>query len=197
MSSSGATATLGLGHDVATTEKGTSNPSSLTITEQHGIDYTSRAVCVWKTQDPVTARRYIRALVEATCQRPTGGRPRALSVDASSERYYVQDLIAFLADLLPVWPIVSGETAPRLQGQDPTNWKTRLGDLYTNTINENHFTLPSDRYLKEDHRLVFKDRGTYITEVDGQGRHGDTFDSGKLSLHALTGQGTGYTATTL
>ena len=47
-------------------------------------------------------------------------------------------------------------------------------------------TLPPERYLREDHRLVKKDRGSYVCEAQADGKHGDTFDSGKLADWALS-----------
>ena len=43
---------IGLGLDVATTEKATSNPSSLAVTEEVGLDYFVRLLLRWKTSDP-------------------------------------------------------------------------------------------------------------------------------------------------
>jgi hypothetical protein len=73
--------------------------------------------------------------------------------------------------------------------EDSINYKTYLGDLYTATINDNRCVLPPEPYFKKDHRGVIKDRGTYEAEIDTDGGHGDTFDSGKLSHYALVDTG--------
>ncbi len=65
------------------------------------------------------------------------------------------------------------------------NYKTLLGNLLVNAMEEGQVALPESRYVKDDYRLVKRDKGSFRTEVDNQGRHGDTFDSDKLALHGL------------
>src|SRR5690606_27765301 len=69
------------------------------------------------------------------------------------------------------------------------NYKTYLGDRYAAQVNDNRYILPPEQYLKDDHRLPTKNGDHYECEVDGGGKHGDTFDSGKLADWALDGAG--------
>jgi hypothetical protein len=43
-------------------------------------------------------------------------------------------------------------------------------------LDDNHLWLPSERYVREDWRLVKKEKGQFVCEPDSDGRHGDTFD---------------------
>ena len=56
-------------------------------------------------------------------------------------------------------------------------------------LNDNRLTLPPERYVREDHRLPKKIKGLYVCEVAPDGKHGDTFDSGKLASWALNNRG--------
>jgi hypothetical protein len=72
--------------------------------------------------------------------------------------------------------------------EDDVDYKTYLGDLYSDEINQNHYVLPPESYLKKDHRSVIKDRGSYSSEVDADGGHGDTLsrDNGAYRKRMLT-----------
>jgi len=63
--------------------------------------------------------------------------------------------------------------------------KTYLGDLYVARLNDNRLTLPPERYVREDHRMPKKIKGLFVCEPAADGKHGDTFDSGKLASWAL------------
>jgi len=52
-------------------------------------------------------------------------------------------------------------------------------------LNDNHLTIPPERYVLEDWRLVRTERGIYAWDPDAQGRHGDTFDSTRLSIFSF------------
>jgi hypothetical protein len=100
---------VGLGFDVATTTRATSNPSSLTVTEQRGADRVQVLVLLWKERQPQIARHRLRRILETIAARPAGGRARRLCIDASSERYFAQET----SDLLrPSSPSNSSSTAP-------------------------------------------------------------------------------------
>jgi hypothetical protein len=182
---------LGVGYDVATTEKQTSNPSAVSLVEQHGQQYVVRAILVWKTKDPAVVRERFRRLLPAISVR--GMSARRLCIDATSERLFATDLARDLADLVPVELVISS-TSVRVPGrEEPTNLKTLLGDQLIAALNDNRLTLPPARYVREDWRLLRKERGLYTCAVDEQGRHGDTFDSTKLGRRALDDVG-GYSA---
>lgn len=185
---------VGLGVDWATTEKTASNPTALTVMEQRGADHVGVATFVWKTRDPDLALARVRAVVEAVAARPQGGRARRLCQDASSEKYHCANVAKALRGLVPVADIVAGETVER-PGAEPITLKALLGNQLVGVIDDNHATLAPDRYLKNDFRLVRRDRGSFTTELGPNGEHGDTFDSHKLALHALVGGGGPFTCT--
>jgi hypothetical protein len=178
-------APTGVGFDVATTTKAKSNPSSVTVTQQIAGEYVSVLNAIWKTRDAKVARERCRRIVE-TCI-ASGAKPRRLCIDGSNELYFANETQTEFRGIVPVQVVRNGETVDPIPAgyESAPNFKTYLGDLYTSQVNDNHFVLPPQYYLKKDHRSVFKDRGTYDAEVDADGAHGDTFDSGKLSLFAF------------
>lgn len=172
-----------LGYDVATTENGMSNPSSLTVMEQLGNDFFVRLKIIWKTADPDVARAMIREALELGGQR----RAKRLCIDASNERYFAVDIAKEFRGQVIVELVVSGESFQ--YGGQTLNYKTYLGNQLINAIDDGHLILPESRYVKDDYRLVKRDRGGFATDTDSQGRHGDTFDSDKLALHGLISRG--------
>ncbi|HOC56649.1 MAG TPA: hypothetical protein PKI20_13585 [Verrucomicrobiota bacterium] len=169
---------IGLGWDLATTTSETSNPSSLTILQQIGQDLLARAVITWKTADPDVALERVRRVVEAT-------RPRRLCIDATNERYFAQMCRKELGPLVPVELVIGSETIDVPGEPAPITMKQYLGAQLVAELDDNHLTLPPERYLREDWRLVRKEKGQFVCEPDANGRHGDTFDSTKLALRAL------------
>lgn len=188
-------APTGLGFDVATTTSGMSNPSSVSVTQRLGIELVTTLNAVWKTRDPKLARERVRRVIETA--RAAGAPGRRLAIDASNERYFAEETKAEFWSLIPVELVLSGAAVDPLPPgyEDPINYKTWLGDLYAGEINDNHYVLPPEGYVKKDHRSVVKDRGSYKTEVDADGGHGDTFDSGKLALLAVSDTGGGLLGT--
>ncbi len=178
--------TTAVGYDVATTTKQTSNPSVAAIAQGGAHNFIVRAFIVWKTRDPDVARERVGAILK-TIARVTQSRARALAIDATNEKYFAEDLRKeFRADC-PVLLIVASESVEKPGLEKPTNWKEYLGDQYVSLIEDNRATLPPGAYVRGDHRLVKKDRGKFVCEPNPEGMHGDTFDAGKLALHALLG----------
>jgi hypothetical protein len=68
-------------------------------------------------------------------------------------------------------------------------WKEHAGDLYVAKYTDALMRIPDKRWLKEDRRLVKKEKGHFVADVDADGNHADTFDSGKLAGLALQGRG--------
>ena len=65
-------------------------------------------------------------------------------------------------------------------------FKTYLGQLLVNAIDEDRVDLPKSPEVKDDFRLVKKMKGGFDNALDSAtGRHGDLFDGTKLSVHAL------------
>lgn len=179
---------VALGFDVATTTKGASNPSALAVAEQRGNDTIFRAVLVWKTTDPALATERVETLLRAVKDRREGGAATRLAIDATGERYFAHALKNELRGTVPVDLVVASETV-ELPGGETMTRKQQLGGRLIAELEDNHLWLPPERYLREDFRLVKRDRGSYVCEPDGSGRHGDTFDACKLALGALAGGG--------
>lgn len=184
-------ARISLGFDVATTTKGTSNPSVLSIMEEHGPEWLVRARLVWKVKDPDVANerldRVLDVLESPHGNHRPGGRPVALAQDATNEKYYAEDNRKRLRSRLPVILVVASESVDRPGLDKPTNYKEWLGEALVAKLDDNNLTLPGDKYTQQDYRLVMKDRGKFVCEPDDQGRHGDTFDADKLAGYALRG----------
>ncbi len=176
---------VGIGVDIATTTKGTSNPTGVTVTEKIGVEKIQRLVITWKTWDPDIATERIERIVDCVYRRPDGGRARRLATDGTNERYYAISLSRALAGAIPVDIVVMSEGIEVPGNEKPINYKTHLSSRYVGELEDNHLTLPPERYIKDDHRLVKKDRGLFVCEPDAQGRHGDTFSSGMLADWAV------------
>ena len=172
------TGKLALGLDLATTEKESSNPSALAIAEQVGNEFFARLELIWKTADPAVTRAIIREVLAQL-----KGRVRRLSIDATNERFFATDLKKEFSASVIVELVIASENTE--YGGQKMSMKSYLGNLLVNTLEDAHLTLPDSRYIKEDFRLVVKNRGGFDATVDSSGRHGDTFDSTKLALHGL------------
>lgn len=190
------TGRVGIGADIATTTKQKSNPTAVSVVEEHGVEMIARVILVWKTTDPAVATMRFRRIAEAVAARAEGGPARRMSMDATNERYFCETLRRDLARYVPVELVVMSETIERPTGETMT-MKQYLGSLLVGVIDDNHLTLPPDRYVREDFRLVKKEKGDFVCEPDENGRHGDTFDSTKLGKRALMNAGGAISAETL
>ena len=182
---------VGIGVDWATTEKETSNPTAVTVMERRGIEKVAVLTVTWKTRDPDLAIERLRKIVRAVEDRQYGGpirnskhRARRLCQDATSEKYHCANVRKELAGLVPVEDLVGSETI-ELPGKEPMTMKAYLGNQFIGEIDDSHITLAPERYIKEDFRLVKRDRGSFTTEISPSGQHGDTFDSHKNASYAL------------
>jgi hypothetical protein len=176
---------VGIGWDLATTTSETSNPSAIAVVEQEGLDIIVRAVLVWKVADPDLALERARAVVRAVKERREGGWARRLCVDATNERYFAAMVRKELMGEIPVELVIGSETIEVAGEPAPITQKQHLGGQLVGELDDNHLWLPPERYLREDWRLVRKEKGQFICEPDVNGRHGDTFDGVKLALKAL------------
>lgn len=178
---------VGIGWDLATTEKEKSNPSAVAVVEEVSADnYAVRLILTWKTNNPAVAEERMRFVLARLCHRVAGGRPRELDIDSTNERFFASTMQRVLANACPVRCVVGSESVEK-PGYEPMTTKQYLGSLLVGILDDNHLTLPPERYIKEDFRLVKKERGLFVCTPDVQGRHGDTFDAVKLALHALKG----------
>lgn len=178
-----------VGFDVATTEKNSSNPSSLTIAEKRGTELLARAILRWKTSEPKVSTAIVLEIVRTL-------KVRRLVIDATNERFFAKALADACSRHCTVELVVSSE---KIQiGAVEMLVKTYLGNLCTNAIEDGRLALPPAREVRNDFRLVRRVRGGFDNEVDGSGNHGDTFDSTKLALHGWLTPSTGaFTAETM
>jgi len=175
---------IGLGFDVATTTKGKSNPSVVSVMEERGPEWIVRARFIWKTRDPEVANQRLSSILDALER--CGIRPRGLAQDATNERYYAEHTRQLFRRRLPVILVVASQAVDKPGLDKPTNWKEYLGNQLVAKLDDNNLTLPPDEYTRTDYRLVMKDRGKFVCEPNDQGMHGDCFDADKLAGHALT-----------
>lgn len=173
------TGVFSVGADPATTEKEKSNPFSITIMERVGMTYFARLVVRFKTADPERAKFFLRQ----ACELGKGRKPRRLVLDASSERFWCAEVKREFASICPVELMVAGEKM-EYQGEEMTT-KTYLGNLLCNALDDMQMAIANETWLKDDFRLVMRDKGSFTTRVDSAGNHGDTFDSTKNALHGL------------
>lgn len=172
---------IGLGIDLATSDKGTSNPSSLTVTQKVGRVYKVRLLVSWKTEDPDVTKAVVKMVLEDI--RLAGFRAKRLSIDASNEVFFARQLKKFLRGHCSVTLVKGGEKI-KYDGHE-LDAKTILGNLYINELEDGNIDLPENNFIFTDHRLVKRDRGSFVTETGKAGQHGDTFDSTKLSIWSL------------
>ena len=171
-----------IGFDVATTEKKTSNPSSVTIAEKSGNEHMARLIFRWKTNDPKVSIAYLREFV-------TTLKVRRLVIDATNERFFARQVRDELSRHCVVELVVSSENITVGTVEMPV--KTYLGNLAVNALEDGRLALPPAREVRTDFLLVRKVRGRFDAEVDGSGNHADTFDSTKLALHGWLTPATG------
>jgi hypothetical protein len=179
---------VAIGVDPATTTKEKSNPTGLVVMEKAGGLYIPRLHMRYKSADPDQHRAFIREAVDGVIRRRSGRRipPRALCIDASNERLFAADLRRSLAGIVPVYLIVASEKT-KYAGTE-MSFKEYLGNSYINAISDGLVPLPDERWVKEDYRLVVKEKGAFANQVDNAGNHADTFDGGKLAFHGLISQ---------
>jgi phage FluMu gp28-like protein len=174
---------LSLGYDVATTTKAKSNPSSLSLLEQIGMNTFVRMILRWKSADPSVSKAILFAVLMLLAPR----RPVALVVDSSNEKYYAAQIQRELAALVNVILVSSGESTIYLG--EKMSFKVYLGNLLVNALDDGQIALPDVEWVSKDFRLVKRTAGSFETDVDEAGNHGDTFDSTKLGLHGFTAGG--------
>lgn len=174
---------LGIGLDIATTEKETSNPSALALVEAVNLDYIVRLILRWKTANPEITLGIIMSLLMRIAPR----RARRLCIDATSEKFFAAEVKRRFSAMVPVELIVASESIEYL-GEKMT-MKAYLGNQAINELDDGHLILPDEFWVKDDFRLVKRDRGSFVTEIDSNGGHGDVFDAVKMGVHACKGAG--------
>ena len=176
---------VSIGVDPATTTNEKSNPTGLCVMEDVAGQYIPRLLMRYKSADPDEHRAFIKEAVDGATRVRNGRtlRPRALCLDATNERLFCADLRKDLAGQVPTYLLVSSEKY-RWGGEDvPT--KEYLGNQLVNHIDDGRVPLPDVRAVKDDFRLVTKERGRFVNILDSAGNHGDMFDGAKNALHGL------------
>jgi hypothetical protein len=176
---------VAVGWDLATTEKAKSNPSAIAVVEGDGLRAIVRLVLRFKSADPDRAMAIAREIVRACVRGREGSvfKPRRLAVDATNERFFAARVRKDFAGIVPVELVVASESTQHLG--ETMSMKTYLGNLVVNAMDDGLLALPECRWLKDDFRLVVREKGGFDNGVDSAGNHGDTFDAVKLALHAL------------
>ncbi len=178
---------LGLGLDLASSTKDTSNPSALVVTEKQGGSFIERLVLRWKTANPAVTSAIVHMVVGDALR--AGKRIRRGVVDASNERLFAKGLKSSLLGKLPLELMMGGQTL-KWQGQE-YKAKVLLGLLYVRNFEENQIATPEAKWLGDDRGLVKRNGENFDAEIGDGGAHGDTFDAGKLANWALIGAGGG------
>ena len=165
-----------VGADPATTEKEKSNPFGLAVTQLVDSLYVARLLFRFRSGNPAKCKAILREVVEA-CD------PRAVVIDATSERFWAAEVKEELSELTHVELVVGSERTEYL-GESVT-FKTYLGNLAVNAIEDRQAAIPPDKAVKDDFRLVRRFKGGFDNMLDNAGHHGDVFDGWKNSVHGL------------
>lgn len=177
---------IAIGYDVATTQGGKSNPSSISVQQREGRMVHTRLLVAWKSREPEVARQMIDALLSDIERR--GLKPRRLEIDASSERYFAADIRTHFMGRMAT-ELIAGNQKLEWRGETLDS-KTLLGNMYVSALEDGFITLPAGEWIEVDHRLVMREAGGFKTLLGPNGEHGDTFDAGKLAywgLHSSSG----------
>ena len=168
---------IGIGADPATTEGEKSNPFGIAVTQKIEGRYVAKLILSFKSKDPKKPKAILYELA-------TKLHARALAIDASSEVYWATEVREMLEGVCNVILVKNSERLDFMG--ERILYKTYLGLLLVNAIDEGQVDLPNDANVKDDFRLVKKMKGGFDNSLDSAtGRHGDLFDGSKLSIHAL------------
>jgi hypothetical protein len=179
---------IAVGADPATTEGQKSNPFAIVVAQEEDGRYFARLVLRFKTSDPEKARAYLREALElGTDSQGHPRRARRLVIDATSERFWAAETKSKLSGIAPIVLVVASEKTAYL-GEEMI-YKTYLGNLLVNTLDDLRLAIPETRWVKDDFRSVFRSRGGFECVADSSGNHGDCFDATKLALHGLIAKG--------
>ena len=172
-----------VGFDIATTENATSNPSGLVLAQRDGSGFVVRLALRFKSG----SREKTKAIIRDVLDLPGAIRPRRLVIDATNERFFAQELRSEFSGICPVELVVSSEKIA-YHGNE-MSFKAYLGNQLVNLFDDGTIAIPDSRWVKDDLRLVTRDRGSFSNRIDSAGNHGDVFDAMKLSIHGLVGTG--------
>lgn len=174
---------VGIGFDVATTTKKKSNPSCLAVVQQVERMMYARLVVRWKSKDGAIAF----ALFDEILTGLKGRFAVRAAIDATSEKFFALDFKKKFAGRCSVQLVVASEGL--VYRGEKMIYKVYCGNLLCNQIEDSLLALPAEAFIRNDFRLVVRDRGTFDADVDENGNHGDTFDAVKLALLRLLSKG--------
>jgi hypothetical protein len=174
---------VSVGFDVATTTKKKSNPSSLAVLQQVERMMFARLVLRWKAKDPAIAVALMTQILDAL----HGKFALRCAIDATNEKFFAIDFKKKFSGRCSVRLVVASE-AVEYRGEKMI-YKTYCGNLLCNQLEDGLLALPAEAFIRNDFRLVVRDRGTFDAEVDESGGHADTFDGVKLALLGLLTKG--------
>lgn len=178
---------VGLGYDVGTSTSGTANPSAVAVMQATGGRYAVRLIVAWKAQDPTVAWQMLGCILDDLDARRAMS--RGLNIDASNEVFHARQTKTKLGGRCPVG-LIKGNQKMAYKGE-AMDAKTLLGNLYANALEDGLILLPGDDFIAQDHRLVQRDGGRFVTSVGPGGQHGDVFDSCKLAYFRLLSRSAG------
>ena len=173
------------GLDLATSEKGTSNPSSLTVSEKWDGLFIERLVIAWKTSDPDVTKEIVGFVINDVIL--SGRKWRRGSIDGTNEFFFATQVKRQFQSRCPIG-IIKGNESVIYRGQK-FDAKTLLGNLYVNAHTDGLIATPPATWIKDDRRLVKRDKGRFDCDLGRMGEHGDTFDSGKHAHWCQVGRG--------
>lgn len=176
---------IALGHDIGTTEKGTSNPSALAVMQRVGRVCRVPLLVAWKTKEPRVSTEIIAAALDGISSR--GLKARRLCVDFSSEKFFGRQLRQEFASRVPVALITANEKLKH-RGHE-LDAKTLLGNLYTSLLEDGLVELPPGDWIRDDHRLVMRESGGFAIATGKNGQHGDTYIACGLAYWGIEGAG--------
>ena len=165
-----------IGADPATTEKEKSNPFAVCVTQLIDGIYAGKVFFRFHSSDGAKCRSVLTEMCETT-------RPRCLSIDATSERFWAAETRTAIEHICQVELVVASETI-EYEGS-MVNFKSYTGNLAVNAIEDRQSALPPAKACRDDFRLVRRFRGGFDNLQDNAGHHGDSFDAYKLSLYGL------------
>ncbi len=172
---------IGIGADIGTTEKGTSNPSSITVMQHAGGLYRHRLVLRFKTSSEEVWFAMLQCVLDDL--RNAEKKARRACLDASSEIFFAQAVKRKFIMYCPIDLIKGGATIER--GAEKFSYKVLLGNLYSGLFEDALTACPDEKWFRDDLRRVHREKGTFVTETGENGEHGDVFDSSKLAYWAL------------
>lgn len=177
-----------IGYDPATTENGQSNPSAVVVAQRIGRRIRFPLVLRYKAADD----RKQKAILREVCDLPGGMLPMRLGVDATTERFFAAQVQREFRDICPVELLVMSEIPRELQDAPAGErmiYKSYLGNLLVNIMDDGIGEVPADRWVKDDWRSARRTKGGFDNAVDAAGHHGDTFDAAKIAAYLLTKRG--------